>query len=257
MSCQYPVYLSATLEPRHQTYTHTKLSSRNPAAIVYRLACCGFFRAPVIAFGTCRVFTTAPTALHWLKRPDQAGSPSVGALGLNDGSSPASLVQQMSLQPQAHEPASAAQGSGITAPGGLWLTSDVDAPLMLANLRESMTLQPPLAGAQHVRSPPDAQHAQLPALLSSPKPAGPAMKGVARLAAHASLKMGAATAELSVLASPRQAAASREARHRAPVKGRNDSKLLRGSDVPGPQSKASLGRPKATAAAVVPRRRKP
>lgn len=236
----------------------------------------------------CRVLTAAPRdpsgppVLQWLKRSYHPASPSMGAVGLNDGTSPATLVQQMSLQPQASEftlEALAAKSAIPVSPGGvgtqavegLWLTSNVNAPLMLANLRESMTMQ---GTAQYVRSPPK-QQGQYPALISSPKLAAAASpkpaKGLARLPVPlygdtAPVKSaGGASVESASAPSPRQHALGREVRHRAPVKGKNDSLLLRDSVAPGAlawdRSKPAAGKVKAKGAAVAPplrdRRRKP
>lgn len=209
----------------------------------------------------------------------------MGAVGLNDGTSPASLVQQMSLQPQASDftpealtakpsiPVSPG-GMGNLAAEGLWLTSNVNAPLMLANLRESMTKQALPCTIQQGKASPAAQQGQLPSLASPKSAALSSTKlanGLARLPLHlygeAAQVKSAVTAplELASVPSPRQHATGREARHRAPVKGKTSAPLQKGSVAPGAmawdRSRTAPGKVKAMAAAVAPaqrdRRRKP
>ena len=100
----------------------------------------------------------------------------VGGLA-SDGSTPARLVQQMSLQPHTHDPAGnqlkqytisstlSPRIEGIGAVGGLWLTSDTNAPLMLANVRRSMAMQAMPATTQS--NPTFAQHTNFPVHLGA------------------------------------------------------------------------------------------
>ena len=216
---------------------------------------------------------SGPPVLQWLKRSLFPASPSMGALDvLSAGISPARLVQQMSLDGHhaVAEPLHAGE-SASEAPGGLWLTSDVDAPLMLANLRESMTMQALPGAAQQASTPPNDQIGQLPAMLPIPKPAIAAADEDVPATLLASVKPALPSPmEATPVPSPRQKAVGREARHRAPVaaslKGRNNAQLRKSSLFTEPlaweRPKAANGKQAPTAkAATTPalrdRRRKP